>query len=310
MSNPSGPERLSALFSPGEVRCHTPLMDAPSVIRDLVRVVAPRLAISDPDAVAQAVIDRENRYPTALAPGLAIPHVRLEGIPRIGLAIATSALGIPFRDLADQPVLARVVVLILSPQNAPGLSLRALHSLARLFAHPEAPGRLAALKTPEQVWSFFDQDRSALPSFLCAADIMNRNFIALHDSDTLEQAIDQFTEHGVSELPVIDQDGDLVGVVTEDELLHVCLPDYILWMEDLSPIINFQPFAEILRNERKTWLTDIMSSQYAALPMDAPAIQVAKEMARHSLHQVLVLQGKRLVGVIAIQDFIRKVLRE
>ena len=53
----------------------------------------------------------------------------------------------------------------------------------------------------------------------------------------------------------------LLPVATADALLKVCLPDYILWMQDLSPIINFEPFAELLRNEGKTWLADIMTSE-------------------------------------------------
>ena len=41
----------------------------------------------------------------------------------------------------------------------------------------------------------------------------------------------------------------LSGIVIQSAfyaLLKVCLPDYILWMQDLSPIINFEPFAELL----------------------------------------------------------------
>ena len=139
---------------------------------------------------------------------------------------------------------------------------------------------------------------------------MRREFISVRSDDTCEAAIDLFVKHHLADLPVVDADGKLAGLVTADALLKVCLPDYILWMQDLSPIINFEPFAELLRNEGKTWLADIMSDDYVTVSEGSPAIEVAKGMCKRGVRQVLVLRGEQLVGVIGIEDFITKVLRE
>jgi CBS domain-containing protein len=109
---------------------------------------------------------------------------------------------------------------------------------------------------------------------------------------------------------VIDKDGDLVGSVSAYELLRVCLPDYILWMDDLSPILNFEPFAAILRNESSTWLAEIMSREYIAVSEKEPAIQVAKEITKHHQNLAYVTRDKKLVGVITLPQFVGKVLRE
>jgi len=111
-------------------------------------------------------------------------------------------------------------------------------------------------------------------------------------------------------LPVVDKEDELIGVVTTYELLRVCMPDYILWMDDLTPILNFEPFAGVLRNESKTWLTEIMTSEFATVQAESPAIQVAKELTRYRADHAYVLQGKKLVGVISLESFLRKVLRE
>jgi CBS domain-containing protein len=120
-----------------------------------------------------------------------------------------------------------------------------------------------------------------------------------------------FCEEGVSELPVVDADGDLVGIVSEDELIRLCLPEYITWMEDLSPILNFEPFAEILRREAHMPVMEIMvfADRYATVDEETPAIQVAKVMMRRDVQRVLVVREKKLMGIISIQDFIHKVLR-
>jgi CBS domain-containing protein len=134
--------------------------------------------------------------------------------------------------------------------------------------------------------------------------------IKLQEHDTMERAIDLFVRHRVSEVPVIDKDGELIGVVSTHELLRVCLPDYVLWMDDLTPIINFEPFAQILRMESQTWLAEIMTSDYATIDENAPAVQVAKEITRQQTDIAYVMRGKVLVGIVSLATFLSKVLRE
>jgi CBS domain-containing protein len=100
-------------------------------------------------------------------------------------------------------------------------------------------------------------------------------------------------------------------MVSEEELIRLCLPEYITWMEDLSPILNFEPFAEILRREATMPVMEIMvlADHYASVEEATPAIQVAKVMMRREVRQVLVVRDKKLMGIITIQDFIQKVLR-
>ena len=99
--------------------------------------------------------------------------------------------------------------------------------------------------------------------------------------------------------------------MSEEELIRLCLPEYITWMEDLSPILNFEPFAEILRREATMPVMEIMvlADRYATVDEATPAVQVAKIMMRRDVRQVLVVREKSLLGIISIQDFIQKVLR-
>jgi CBS domain-containing protein len=98
--------------------------------------------------------------------------------------------------------------------------------------------------------------------------------------------------------------------VSTYELLRVCLPDYVLWMEDLTPILNFEPFSQILQKESKTWLTEIMTTEYATVDENSPAIQVAKEITRQHADLAYVVRGKQLVGIVTLANFLNKILRE
>jgi CBS domain-containing protein len=170
--------------------------------------------------------------------------------------------------------------------------------------------KLSSMSDAQDIWKFFNRQQFNFPDYICAGDIMNTKPISLKENATLEQAIDFFVKKDLNEIPVVDPDGDLVGVVTAQELLRVCLPDYILWMDDLSPILNFEPFSHILQNESSTWLAEIMSYEYAVVNEKDPAITVAQEITKHRSNQAFVLRDKKLVGVITLQQFLNKILRE
>ena len=299
---------FAALFSAKEVLCRTPLVERDPVIQELLRLLAYYRGIGNVDEALQAVLAREEEMSTLVAPGIAMPHARLASVTNLAVAVATSPQGIRFREGDEGRV--RLVILILTPKDQPGAYLQAVSSLTKILKDPSVVPAVVGLKTAEEVWRFFDRGGLILPDHVCAGDIMNRDVVTLQETDTLQHAIDMLVHHRMIDMAVVDKSGDLVGVVSAYELLRVCLPDYILWMEDLSPIINFEPFAEILRNEGKTWLAEIMSFDYATVAEDAPAVQVAKEITKHGARAVYVMRGEQLVGVITLQDFMNKVLRE
>jgi CBS domain-containing protein len=272
----------------------------------------------DADQVYAQILRRDSCGITLASPQVAVVHVRVEALKQLRIAIATSRQGPRCAAMleggncaAAEVLAAKVIVLILAPVDDPAGYLRAIAALSRVCRREGFVKHLVSLDDPERVWAAFQETNEHLPSYVKAGDIMRLGFPLLHDTDALSNAIDAFCLLGVTELPVVDADGDLIGIVTQDELIRICLPEYITWMEDLSPILNFEPFAEILRRESSVPVLEILlfSDRYATVDEETPAIQVAKVMMRRHVRQVYVLRDKRLVGVISIQDFIYKVLR-
>ncbi len=276
---------------------------------DLLKLLASRRNIGNIDEAYQAILARENERATIVGPGIAMPHARVDAISKVMVGVATSKKGIIY-DKGKPHDLIKLIILTLAPKAAPGAYLHAMSSLAKICLDPSTADVAANLATAEKVWEFFDQGGLVLLDHLSARDIMDPVKVLLHEHDTLQRAIDLFVKRNLNELPVVDKDGDLIGVVSTYELLRICLPDYILWMEDLTPILNFEPFAEILRKESKTWLTEIMTNEYAVVQENAPAVQVAKEITRQQADRAYVVRGNKLLGVVSLGTFLNKILRE
>lgn len=308
-NNNFGGIQFSSLFQPAQVICQTEETDRDAIFMALLRLLAYERGIGNVDEAYHAVLERENDIPSIIGPGIAMPHARLEFVSSIVVGVATSKQGILYTGSEEEnPV--KLIILLLAPKAAPGAYLQALSSLAKVCQDPATAEQVANLPNAQKVWTFFDRGGLVLPDHVHACDIMDDVKVKLPEHATLEQAIDLFVRYRLKDLPVVDKEGDLIGVVTTYELLRVCLPDYILWMDDLTPILNFEPFAEILRKESKTWLAEIMTTEYATIPEDAPAIQVAKEITRQRADHAYVVRGKQLVGVVSLEGFLSKVLRE
>ena len=303
-SIPDSKTDLLSFFDESDVICQAPQQERDDVIRALVTRLTDNHGISDPQAIIEAVIAREEATSTVMPHGIAIPHARLAGIDRPYLAIATSQWGFQF-DGSN----IHLVLLVLVPMDKPTLYLQTLRLIARVLREDNAVMRLASLEKTGEVMRFLQTDGLKLPAYICAADLMTPPTITLRDNASLKDAIDLFTENDYQGVPVLDKDNDLVGVVSASTLLNVCLPDYLLWMDDLSPIQNFEPFAEVLRKEHNTWLSEIMSENYAFVQVSSPAIQVAAEFVRQNVAQCYVLKEKRLAGVITLRTFLHKIFR-
>lgn len=298
---------LTSFFGPGDIVVHVEGLPRNAAIQRLIDHVADHHNLQDPIAIYNAVVERENANNTVVGPGLAIPHARIDSINMPYIGVATSQKGIPFEK--DLPPV-HLILLVLIPRNQPGLYLQVLRAIAGIMRDKAAAKSVAALQTPDEVMKFFERGGLVLPDYVCAADIMYTKYVSLKNNDSLKTAIDCFIETKQDEIPVLDRDGDMVGIVSASALLKVCLPEYLLWMSDLSPIVNFEPFANVLRNEQNTSLSDILQEDFASVQMKAPAISVAGELTRGNAARCYVLSDKKLMGIIDFPTFLNKIFRE
>lgn len=135
--------RLSDYLTDRAIRCLPVETSWPAAIRELLGV----LAAPDPAAAEAAIAQRESAGSTLIAPGLAIPHARLAGLPRV-----TAALGLCPSGLAHPsgaPV--RVCLLFLSPKAQTREHLAFLAGVSALFQTDGLVEALAQSPTPADV---------------------------------------------------------------------------------------------------------------------------------------------------------------
>ncbi len=261
-----------------------------------------------PEEIAAAVMTREDLMPTVIAKGLAVPHARFDGLKTVSVALGTSPRGIDFNASSMPPV--NIVVLVISPKQDPAAHLKVISALAKEFKNDSDLQRISEAKSPSELLALLSKYSEAVPDYITAMDLASKKNPVLEEGDSLKTLIETFATRKTMDIPIVDSDGDVRGQISIEDILKASLPEHLLWMEDLSPILRFQPFAELLKKDSETKLADIMRDDYVAVEGDLPAIQVAKIFLMQKIRQIIVLKSGKFAGTIELSSFFSQIFWE
>jgi CBS domain-containing protein len=118
---------------------------------------------------------------------------------------------------------------------------------------------------------------------LTAGAIMTPNLVTVRPEDSIEEAVKLLLENEISGLPVVDDAGKLVGVITEFALLAVAYD----------------------RRVKDHTVRQHMTRDLITVELDAPIRRVADLCIVHRIRRLPVTDEGRLVGVIARRDVLR-----
>ncbi|PPQ40140.1 CBS domain-containing protein [Rhodopila globiformis] len=141
---------------------------------------------------------------------------------------------------------------------------------------------------------------------MIVADVMTRRVVTIAPEATVEDAATLMLARRISGLFVVDQAGDLVGVITEGDLLR---RDELgtergrpWWLKLLvSPARQAADFTRAHGRH----VRDVMTADVISVADDAPLETVVATMERARVKRVPVTHGGRVVGVVSRADLLR-----
>lgn len=122
------------------------------------------------------------------------------------------------------------------------------------------------------------------------ADLMTIDPVVIRVDATLEQAESAMRAYGISGLPVLDGGGQLVGVISQTDLL---------WRGDL-------PISGLLRHRGSGLrVGELMSAPALTVPLSATLGEAARRMRADRVHRLVAIDDEgRAVGVLSATDYV------
>lgn len=148
---------------------------------------------------------------------------------------------------------------------------------------------------------------------LTARDLMRKDLVTVSYADPLSEVERVLTDNRVSGVPVVDEAGAVVGVLSLRDLIQRYAEDpdarprrgagfYELSSEELLDE-DFESF-EVPEESEET-AADVMTSEIYAVPADAHLADLAKAMVKHGVHRLLVTDEGRYVGLVGTMEVLR-----
>lgn len=287
--------------------CRSKISSRDELLGEMLKMLKRHHPELDLETAAREISAREALFPTVIAPGLAVPHARIAGLKSPLMGLVCTPDGVDFNSELGK---AQITIMLLTPADDPNLHLQMLAELARVFSDTTMVDRVLECPGPAGVLELFDANPRDGKEFLVAGDVMTPPPAVLHETDTLAEAIRCFATCKWPELVVLDDEGDARGVLALTDLLKYSLPEHLLWMDDLSPIDRFQPFADMLRTAGDTRVADVMREDFMTVETSAPAIQVAKLFTVHQLRILVITDRGKYAGVVELKAFCAKLFWE
>lgn len=236
-----------------------------------------------------------------------LPHFRTEAVRQLATAVGISTTPIKW-DKAPHRT-ARVVILVVAPPRETPTYLQVLGAIARALAEPETVLALLAAKTPEQVATLAALAGVDLPGQLVVRDVMTSNVLTVGPDETLGGAARFMLEHDVRALPVVDDAGALLGIVTHKELLRHLIPDFV--HKTKSGKFQAQSPAQAHRgtpDPRSTPVRDAMARAVLCLSEDQALTEVANLLNSKDVDRFPVVREGKVVGFLTRADLIRRLV--
>lgn len=134
-----------------------------------------------------------------------------------------------------------------------------------------------------------------------ARDFMTTPVLTVRPDTTVKDVAKLLLRHAISAVPVVDDDGRLVGIVSELDLLLGDVPgDPVAHVIPVPPEQAPPPHVA----------ADVMTRDVLALGEDTDAADVARLMREASLKSIPVLHGERVVGIVSRRDLLRSIARD
>ena len=135
---------------------------------------------------------------------------------------------------------------------------------------------------------------------LRACDVMQTEVVSVGPWDPLQKVEQLFSDEEIHGAPVIDESGQLVGVISASDLLGDRNSAEVSGVDRARSDRRLPP-PEVVHE----CVSDVMSLNVIRVHPDDPIREVARTMRERQVHRVIVMENDSVLGLISTMDMLQ-----
>lgn len=129
-----------------------------------------------------------------------------------------------------------------------------------------------------------------------AKELMGRKLVTVRDIDSLLSAYQLMKDNGFRHLPVENDEGDIIGVLSHRDIMRAA---------ESEVIYEFGHIFEDLKLAKHLMVEDYMTSPVETVPSDTPLKLLAQKMLDKKISCYLATENDDVVGIVTTDDLLK-----
>jgi len=138
---------------------------------------------------------------------------------------------------------------------------------------------------------------------------MTKNVRTVGTSTIVEDLARVLVEHKISGTPVVNEQDDLIGIVTENDLIRKSkkfhIPTIVRLFDAFIMLESKSSIEQEIKEMAAVTVEDIYRKEVLTVSEDTPVDEIATIMAERNIHLIPVVEGRKLKGIIGKIDIIK-----
>lgn len=135
---------------------------------------------------------------------------------------------------------------------------------------------------------------------MIVSEIMTTGVKSARADTPIKEIADTMCFNSISGLPIVDDNDNIIGIVSEKDLLKRMFPDMSTIATEGRP--NFEEMEKGYSDTLGLVASDIMTTTVSSVSPDMPIMKAASMMCINQIRRIPVAENNKLVGIISIGD--------
>jgi len=129
-------------------------------------------------------------------------------------------------------------------------------------------------------------------------EVMIPDLTSVSADTPIKEAVKIMSRQRMVGLPVVDNDQNVIGIITESDIAKACLPSYYKELQNPSFIPDFDQFSQQAKKIAHFPVKEFMTREVFTIEEDTSRTEAANLLFRKQLRIVPVVRAGKLVGIL------------